>query len=94
MCVFGICFISAHTLTQTHTNECVIACVCVCCLLLAGWFPTTAPVGHLSSQSYQWGSCNLAANLIIQIAEYLMPLKHSVYEETGEKEAVLFIYSL
>lgn len=59
-------------------------CVCVSVLCLSGLVPTAAPVGHLSSQSYQRGSCNLAANLIIQIAEYLMVLKR------GEKRKKLY----
>lgn len=52
--------------------------VCDCVVFFAGEVPTAEAVGHLSSQSYQRGSCNLAENLIIQIAEYLMVLKRMV----------------
>ena len=65
-----------HSSSHRHAYGCLIVCVCV--VSLSGWVPTAAPVGHLSSQSYQQGSCNLAANLIIQIAEYLMVLNRRV----------------
>lgn len=67
-------------------------CVCVCVVSLSGEVSTAAPVGHLSSQSYQQGSCNLAANLIIQIAEYLMVLKRRV--KNGRKKKSCIIYWL
>lgn len=63
-------------------------CVCVCVVSVSGEVSTAAPVGHLSSQSYQQGSCNLAANLIIQIAEYLMVLKRRV--KNGRKKKKLY----
>lgn len=54
---------------------------------------SAAPVGVVSSRTHQQGEAfNLAANLIIQIAAYLMELKQSVEEE--KRKAVLFICSL
>lgn len=90
LCVCA-CVCTDCVVTPSSHKHCIWVSdsVCyVCVVSLSGLVPTAAPVGHLSSQSYQQGSCNLAANLIIQIAEYLMVLKLRV------KKAVLFIYSL
>lgn len=69
---------SSHRYAYGCLNVCLYVCECARLCFLAGWVPTAEAVGHLSSQSYQQGGCNLAENLIIQIAEYLMVLKHMV----------------
>lgn len=75
-----VLFVCFSACSSRRAYVCLIVCVCV-----SGCVPTAAPVGHLSSQSYQQGSCNLAANLIIQIAEYLMVLKRGVKKKQKKK---------
>lgn len=82
-------------LTQTciwASDGVVRVCVCVC--VVSGYSPTAAPVGHLSSQAYQQGGCNLAANLIIQIAESLMLLNQKVKKKEQKSRYYLFTRSI
>lgn len=65
--------------------------VCVC--VVSGYSPTAAPVGHLSSQAYQQGGCNLAANLIIQIVESLMLLNQKV-KKKNKKAGIIYLLAL
>lgn len=67
--------------------------VCVCVCVVSGYSPTAAPIGHLSSQAYQQGGCNLAANLIIQIAESLMLLNQKV-KKKNKKAGIIYLLAL